>query len=67
MRLDIRAKTADEQIKARETLTRCLPESVFWEVFCNLYASKPYFIAYKRNGGVLTGEISLDAGKIQYD
>ena len=54
--LDIRAKSAADQIKARQIIERCLPLNVYREVFVNCYnPGKWYFIGYKAQGYTVGG------------
>lgn len=62
-RLDIRAKTADVQIRARQIVESCLPLDCFTEVFCNAYnEGKEYVIAYKQSGGYTTFGMDMNRG-----
>ena len=61
--LDIRARTADDQIRARQIIEHCLPLDCFFEIYCNAYnVGREYIIARKRDGGYETFGVDMDNG-----
>ncbi len=63
MRIEIDARNADVQIKAREIISRCLPHNVFCNVYVNAYnEGKEYAICNKYGGGYASFGIDMHNG-----